>query len=138
MTREPMSGFLRPALAGLSANLVTIGLARFAYTPLIPALIGAAWFTPAEAAWLGAINLAGYLAGVLMTRAVAARWPAVTLLRAMMVVATVGCFACAWPLSFAWMAAWRGGARVAGGVFLVFAGAPPPPPAPARGRRGAR
>ena len=50
MIREPAPGFLRPALAGLSANLVTIGLARFAYTPLIPALVGAAWFTPAEAA----------------------------------------------------------------------------------------
>src|ERR1043165_4392264 len=123
MTREPVSGFLRPALAGLSANLVTIGLARFAYTPLIPALIGAAWFTPAEAAWLGAINLAGYLAGVLMTRALAARVPAVTLLRGMMVVATVGLFACAWPLSFAWMAAWRGARGVAAGLISV-------PPAP--------
>jgi len=36
-----------------------LGLARFAYTPLIPALIAAKWFSPAEAVYLGAANLAG-------------------------------------------------------------------------------
>jgi predicted MFS family arabinose efflux permease len=136
MTREP--GYGRPALAGLCGNLVTIGLARFAYTPLIPALIGAAWFTPAQAAWLGAINLAGYLAGALLARTAATRWPAVILLRAMMVVATVGFFACAWPLTFAWVAAWRGAAGIAGGFIMVLA-APtvlPLVPAPRRGLAG--
>jgi hypothetical protein len=52
-----------PAVAGLCASLVGLGLARFAYTPLIPALIAAKWFSPAEAVYLGAANLAGYLAG---------------------------------------------------------------------------
>ena len=43
--------------AAFSACLVGIGLARFAYTPLIPALIAAEWFSPAQAAYLGAANL---------------------------------------------------------------------------------
>jgi hypothetical protein len=34
---------LASALTGLSALLVGVGLARFAYTPLIPALVKAAW-----------------------------------------------------------------------------------------------
>jgi Uncharacterised MFS-type transporter YbfB len=51
------------AAAGLCASLVGLGLARFAYTPLIPALIAAKWFSPADAVYLGAANLAGYLAG---------------------------------------------------------------------------
>ena len=34
----------RATFSGLCANLVGIGLARFAYTPLIPALILAGWF----------------------------------------------------------------------------------------------
>ena len=42
------------AFAGMSATLVGIGLARFAYTPLIPALIDAGWFTESQAAYLGA------------------------------------------------------------------------------------
>jgi hypothetical protein len=53
----------RPVLAGLCATLVGIGLARFAYTPLIPALIAAHWFSPSATVYLGAANLAGYLAG---------------------------------------------------------------------------
>lgn len=53
---------LRATLAALSANLVGIGLARFGYTPLIPALIAAGWFRPSTAVYLGAANLAGYLA----------------------------------------------------------------------------
>jgi hypothetical protein len=55
----------RATASALCAILVGIGLARFAYTPLIPALVEAGWFTPAEAAYLGAANLAGYLAGAL-------------------------------------------------------------------------
>ncbi len=40
-----------------------IGLARVFYTPLLPTIIAAHWFSPADAAYLGAANLAGYLAG---------------------------------------------------------------------------
>lgn len=54
--------------AGLSASLVGLGLARFAYTPLIPALIDADWFAPADVVYLGAANLTGYLAGTLAAR----------------------------------------------------------------------
>ncbi len=44
----------RGTLAGLCATLVGIGLARFAYTPLIPPLITEGWFAPSQAAYLGA------------------------------------------------------------------------------------
>src|SRR4029078_5193674 len=56
---------LRATVAALCGNLVGIGLARFGYTPLIPALIAAGWFRPSDAVYLGAANLAGYLAGAL-------------------------------------------------------------------------
>src|SRR2546421_13034900 len=64
---------IRATVAALSANLVGIGLARFGYTPLIPALVAAGWFTPSAAVYLGAANLAGYLAGALGARLLAAR-----------------------------------------------------------------
>src|ERR1700682_2957443 len=73
------------AAAGLCASLVGLGLARFAYTPLIPALIAAKWFSPADAVYLGAANLAGYLAGALVARQLGARLGSVRTLRAMMV-----------------------------------------------------
>ena len=111
----------RATLGGLCAALVGVGLSRFAYTPLIPALIEADWFTPAQAAYLGAANLAGYLAGALLARPIAARASTATLLRAMMVVATLVFFACAFPLSFAWFFVWRVVSGVTGGVLMVLA-----------------
>ena len=74
--------------AAFSACLVGIGLARFAYTPLIPALIAAEWFSPAQAAYLGAANLGGYLVGAVAARHLAARLPAARVLRGMMLLAT--------------------------------------------------
>src|SRR5436190_23800952 len=95
------------AMAGLCASLVGLGLARFAYTPLIPALIAAKWFSPAEAVYLGAANLAGYLAGALVARELGSRAGSVRALRAMMVLATLSVLACAVPISFVWFFGWR-------------------------------
>jgi len=109
------------AAAGLSASLVGLGLARFAYTPLIPALIAAKWFSPSQAVYLGAVNLAGYLAGALVARELAVRLGAVRTLRGMMVLASASCFACAVPLSFLWFFAFRFLAGLTGGVIMVLA-----------------
>jgi predicted MFS family arabinose efflux permease len=109
------------AAAGLCASLVGLGLARFAYTPLIPALIAAKWFSPADAVYLGAANLAGYLAGALVARELSARAGAVRTLRGMMALASLCCFACSAPVSFSWFFAWRFLAGMAGGVIMVLA-----------------
>ena len=109
------------AMAGLCASLVGLGLARFAYTPLIPALIAAKWFSPAEAVYLGAANLAGYLAGALIARELGSRAGSVRSLRAMMVLASLSAFACAVPISFIWFFGWRFLAGLSGGVIMVLA-----------------
>jgi predicted MFS family arabinose efflux permease len=111
----------RATLSGLCASLVGVGLARFAYTPLIPALIAAGWFTPAEAAYLGAANLGGYLAGALLGRRIAGPLGARLTLRGMMVLAAAAFFACASPVSFAWFFVWRFAAGLSGGVLMVLA-----------------
>ncbi len=119
---SPSSGGVwRATLSGFSANLVGIGLARFAYTPLLPAIVGAHWFTPSTAAYLGAANLAGYLAGAVLARPLAARVAAPPTLNAMMMLATVAFIACAHPLSFPWFFAWRVVSGAAGGVLMVLA-----------------
>jgi predicted MFS family arabinose efflux permease len=111
----------RGTLSALCAILVGIGLARFAYTPLIPALVEAGWFTPAQAGYLGAANLAGYLAGALLGRPMATRVPAPALLRGMMLAAALSFFACAHPLPFAWFFLWRFISGLAGAVLMVLA-----------------
>lgn len=111
----------RATLAGLSASLVGIGLARFAYTPLLPVLITAGWFPASQAAYLGAANLAGYLGGALCARPLARWGGAPRALRGMMTLVTVAFFACALPLSFSWFFLWRFASGVAGGTLMVLA-----------------
>lgn len=122
-------------LAGFCASLVGIGLARFAYTPLLPAIVGAHWFAASVAAYLGAANLAGYLAGALLGRPIAARVPIAFTLRAMMLLATAAFFACAFPISFGWFFAWRFLSGLAGGALMVLAAPTVLPLVPAA-RRG--
>jgi predicted MFS family arabinose efflux permease len=114
-------GRWRPVLSGLCATLIGIGLARFAYTPLLPALIEAGWFEPSEAAYLGAANLVGYLAGALLARWTARRFAPAQALRATMLAATVAFGACAFPNSSAWFLFWRFGAGYAGGGVMALA-----------------
>jgi predicted MFS family arabinose efflux permease len=125
----------RATLSGACASLVGIGLARFAYTPLLPAIIDAGWFAPSAAAYLGAANLAGYLAGALLGRPLAARLPAPVLLRGLMLLATVAFFACSVPISLAWFFVWRLLSGIAGGALMVVAAPTVLPHVPHR-RRG--
>lgn len=113
--------WLPATLAAMAAALVGIGLARFAYTPLLPALIDAQWFPATTAVYLGAANLAGYLGGALTGKWLAARMPPYQVLRAMMLMATLSFFACMQPVSFLWFFVWRFAAGVSGGALMVMA-----------------
>ncbi len=57
---------LKVMAAGIFSLLLTIGVARFAYTPLLPLMQQQAGLGVAEAGWLAAINYAGYLSGALI------------------------------------------------------------------------
>jgi len=107
-------------LAGLCASLVAIGLARFAYTPLIPPLIQAHWFTSSQVITLGAANFAGYLVGALLGRPLAAALSNRTALRLLMLIVTAAFFACAYPLSVLWFFLWRFASGVSGGAIMVL------------------
>lgn len=106
--------------AGFCASLISIGPARFVYTPLLPALIEAHWFSAADAVYLGAANLAGYLVGALSGRALARRWPDVNVLRLMLVLVAASFVGCAFPLSLSWFFIWRLLSGIAGGVVMVL------------------
>lgn len=125
----------RATLSGLCASLVSIGLARFAYTPLLPAIIDARWFGAGPAAYLSAANLAGYHLGALLAGPMARRVPAQVLLRGAMLLASTSFFACAWPGGFTWFFGWRFLSGVAGGTAMVLA-APTILPHVAPARRG--
>ena len=124
-----------PIFAGLCASLVSIGLARFAYTPLIPSLIQAQWFSASDVVYLGAANLVGYLIGALIGRPLAQRTSNKSALRLMMVAVTLAFFACGFPLSVTWFFGWRLLSGIAGGAIMVLVAATVLPHVPAA-RRG--
>ncbi len=78
-----MTGRTWPVVAASSAAIaVSAGFGRFSYGFLLPAMERTTLGSFGRASWLGTINLAGYLVGVLLVTAVAGRVPATVLLRA--------------------------------------------------------
>jgi len=132
---EDRGATARAIFAGLCASLVGIGLARFAYTPLIPPLIDAHWFAAKDVIYLGAANLVGYLLGALLGRPMARRLGARATLRGMMLLASAAFLACAFPLSVSWFFGWRLLSGVAGGIIMVLAASTVLPHIPAN-RKG--
>lgn len=121
--------------AAAAAALVGNGLARFGYSPLLPVLIAEGWFPPGAAAYLGAANLLGYLAGALLARRAAERLGAVRVLRGGMLLAAASLLACSTPMPFAWFFGWRLVSGIVGGLLMILAPSVALPLVPAA-RRG--
>lgn len=115
-------GFLPLALSGAAATCVGIGLARFAFVPLFPALVTAGWVTGAEAGLLGAAALAGYVGGAMGAQALGRRIGTRPALALGMAGALVSLLACAVPGGLMWLLPWRLLAGLAGGVLMSLAG----------------
>ncbi|MGH9487804.1 MAG: YbfB/YjiJ family MFS transporter [Terriglobales bacterium] len=109
------------AAVGAVALFVGLGLARFAYSPLIPALVRTGWFGPATADFLASVNLLGYLIGAAVTGHWLAHEAPGGWLRAAMLVAAASLAACALPWGFVWYFLWRLLAGIAAGVIMVLA-----------------
>ncbi|ROO27472.1 YbfB/YjiJ family MFS transporter [Salinisphaera orenii] len=113
----------RLGLAGGVATLLGIGMARFAYTPLIPALVEAGWFSAHAAAYLGAINLLGYLVGAAIAHRATLVFGVRAVLAAALAVTVASLLACALDWGVYWYGFWRLACGVSGAV-LVVVGAP--------------
>ena len=109
------------AFAGFASLFIGIGLARFGYTPLLPAVIEAGWFAPAQAAYLGAANFAGYVAGAVFAWRLPVPLSPRGTLRSLLVVTALSFAASSVPLSFEWMAFWRFLPGLTGGWIMVLA-----------------
>ncbi|MBP0444312.1 YbfB/YjiJ family MFS transporter [Roseomonas sp. SSH11] len=124
------------SLAGAAALCTTIGLARFGYVPLFPALVAAGWVGGGEAGALGATTFAGHLIGALSATRLGGALGVRRALDIAMALATLSFLACALPLGFAWLAPWRCVAGIAGGIAISLAG-PAVQAVTPDGRRGA-
>lgn len=106
-------------LAAVMATLVGIGLARFAFTPLIPVLIEAGWFSASDALYLGAANLLGYFLGALSANRLTERFEPRAVVGLCLATIVLSFFLCAWPAGFYWFFWWRLLSGFSGAVLMV-------------------
>lgn len=65
----------RVILAGICALILTVGLARFAYTPMLPIMRDQAGVSHVLGGWLATINYAGYMFGAVLAASISdLRW----------------------------------------------------------------
>jgi len=110
----------RAAFSGLLAMLTSIGIARFGYAPLVPALVAAHWFSAAAAFWLGASNLLGYLVGAAGMRAWRGAIHTKVSVVSLMAVTSFAVLASAWNFGVAYAATWRLLTGMTGGALMVL------------------
>lgn len=116
-----MPVWLRLSIAGAATLLVGMGIGRFSYSPLIPALIESGHLTAAEAGYVGAANFFGYLVGALAAPLLRAHRGEVPALRITLVVALICLVASILPWGFLWLAWWRFLVGAAVGVMMIYA-----------------
>ena len=116
------AGIRKLSFVGLAGGLIGVGICRFAYTPLVPVMIGEGWITEAEAGYLGAINFAGYFAGAALAWYSAKRLGTGRTVHLNIALCLLSLAAAALPWGFHWLALWRFVAGYGGAVLLVLVG----------------
>lgn len=112
----------RVALAGAVATACAVGYSRFAYVPILPAMVATGLLTRGHAGVAGAMNLAGYVLGVFSGRPLTRRIPTARALDFGMFLSALAFAACSLDLGIGWFAAARFVAGVSGGVLMTVAG----------------
>ena len=121
MTRRSPPSWLRIAIGAQATLLVGMGLGRFSYTPMVPALIESGGITAAGAGSIGAANLGGYLVGGLAVPWLLARARPADILRACLLLCFAALAASAIPAGFAWLLACRLLLGIAVAIMMILA-----------------
>jgi len=120
-SRVPVPTWIRISIGGAAALLIGMGLGRFSYTPLVPALVESGALSAAQAGYVGAFNLLGYLAGALAALRMRESLGEIRVLKLCLVVSLICLAASAIDLGFAWLAFWRFLVGIAVAVIMIGA-----------------
>ena len=113
--------WVRTAIGAQATLLVGMGLGRFSYSPMVPALIQSGALSPPEAGYVGAANLGGYLVGGLAVPWLLRRSDAFAILRTCLILSFIALCASAVPAGFVWLIACRGVLGITVAVMMILA-----------------
>lgn len=119
-TNSQQNSIYLPALTGFITLLIGIGIGRFGYPPLIPALVAEKWFSVSQADYLGAANLTGYIIGSAFAAWLNRYLPSIYLIRLSLITVAITFACCAFPLSYPIYFSLRILAGLAGGILMVI------------------
>ncbi len=109
----------RAALGGAGGMFVCMGLGRFSYTAMVPALIQSGQLSAIEAGLVGGLNLAGFLIGAFACHWLRRKVPFRALLLSAVWLAFFGLLGSAAPWGFTWLALCRGLLGVTTGLVMI-------------------
>lgn len=114
---------IKVLLAGLFSQLLCLGVARFAYTPLLPLMQQQTYLDDAGGGYLAAVNYMGYMAGALLVATLTNLRTKDCLYRIGLVLAVLSTFGMAMTENVYWWACWRfiAGLSSAGSMLLASA-----------------
>lgn len=110
----------RVAIGGGGGMFVGIGLGRFSYTAMVPALISSGELTALEAGRVGTLNIAGFAFGALISVPLRARLKEYPTLVTAILLSVVALLASAAPLGFVWLGFWRCVVGATAGIIMVL------------------
>ncbi len=120
MSTAPAAAWRRALWPGVAALAAVMGIGRFAFTPILPAMLASGALTLREAGWVASANFAGYLAGAMAASRIGARVAPRPLARAGLVATVLALAAMAVADGVvAWVAV-RFAAGFASAVAMVF------------------
>ena len=87
---------------------VVLGMGRFSYGAMVPALVLSGQVSADQVGWVGGINLASFFVGAFISGSVFRNWRPKHLLGGAIVLSLVALLASAFPLGVVWLGTWRG------------------------------
>lgn len=109
------------AVGGFCAILIGMGIQRFAYTPILTLYVSQGWLNAAQANYVGAVNLLGYLIGALAAWHVVGRiFTSIAWIKISVILCALSFFACAYNGGVAWFTIWRFIAGYTGAILIII------------------
>ena len=109
----------RVALGCGGAMFVVLGMGRFSYGAMVPALVLSGQVSADQVGWIGGANLAGFFGGAFISEIVRRKWRPEHSLVGAIVLSLIALLASALPFGAFWLGSWRGLLGLTAGLVMV-------------------